>query len=440
VNILKDYKKYIYSIISFFVIILFLAISLPVFAQFTPIQNGYLNRNELLKNPDAEQGNAEWINSTGVLTTIDGDYFSGSRSFQITLNNEILSFCQNINTTLKLQNAMLAGSCKIKTSNPNIQVCNNVNGTLQDCQNVSNSGFWEPSHASNNFSAASSSSGLCVISTVPITTAVKIDDCSLDEEIIPYASFLGNVLTSNGKDWISKPLPLSINTLNTLNTTKQYFATSTDGTNFSITSSVNTHTFNLPEASAVTTGKLTSSDWLTFYGKEPAITILPVSKGGTGSSNLTLNNVILGNGTSPVQYVAAGAVGNVLTSNGSTWVSSPATGGGGSVSLFNSSDLTLTSSDQIALSTVTGDVIQKWRVQGGAGAITLLNTPFLGSVADGTEIILVGNDNTNTVQFTSNDIAGGCVLNGTAILQKYYSLTLVYDQALNRFIEKSRNF
>ena len=48
---------------------------------------------------------------------------------------------------------------------------------------------------------------------------------------------------------------------------------------------------------------------------------LPVANGGTGATTLTANNVVLGNGTSAVQFVAPGAVGNQLTSNGTTWTS-----------------------------------------------------------------------------------------------------------------------
>lgn len=50
--------------------------------------------------------------------------------------------------------------------------------------------------------------------------------------------------------------------------------------------------------------------------------IAPVANGGTGANTLTANNVILGNGTSAVQFVAPGTAGNVLTSNGTTWASS----------------------------------------------------------------------------------------------------------------------
>jgi hypothetical protein len=49
-----------------------------------------------------------------------------------------------------------------------------------------------------------------------------------------------------------------------------------------------------------------------------------VSVGGTGANTLTANNVILGNGTSAVQFVAPGSNGNLLTSNGTTWTSAAA--------------------------------------------------------------------------------------------------------------------
>ena len=50
--------------------------------------------------------------------------------------------------------------------------------------------------------------------------------------------------------------------------------------------------------------------------------VLGVSYGGTGATSLTANNVVLGNGTSAVQFVAPSTSGNVLTSNGTTWTSS----------------------------------------------------------------------------------------------------------------------
>jgi hypothetical protein len=55
---------------------------------------------------------------------------------------------------------------------------------------------------------------------------------------------------------------------------------------------------------------------------------LGADQGGTGAATLTANNVLLGNGTSAVQFVAPGTNGNVLTSNGTTWSSTaPAASG-----------------------------------------------------------------------------------------------------------------
>jgi hypothetical protein len=49
---------------------------------------------------------------------------------------------------------------------------------------------------------------------------------------------------------------------------------------------------------------------------------LVVSRGGTGTTTLAAENVLLGNTTGAVKFVAPGAAGNVLTSNGTTWAGS----------------------------------------------------------------------------------------------------------------------
>ena len=78
-------------------------------------------------------------------------------------------------------------------------------------------------------------------------------------------------------------------------------------------------------ASTVITSSLTTVGTIgtgTWQG-----TAVGVGYGGTGSTTLTANNVLLGNGTSALQAVAPGTSGNVLTSNGTTWTSgTPAAG------------------------------------------------------------------------------------------------------------------
>jgi hypothetical protein len=78
--------------------------------------------------------------------------------------------------------------------------------------------------------------------------------------------------------------------------------------------------------SVVTFGAGTKNVFITYPASRSTLTnssnVVPVPTGGTGVATLTANNVILGNGTSPVQFVAPGTSGNVLTSNGTTWASS----------------------------------------------------------------------------------------------------------------------
>lgn len=69
--------------------------------------------------------------------------------------------------------------------------------------------------------------------------------------------------------------------LNNLTDQSQFLTTGTAGTNFAIASSGDTHTFNLPVASATNTGKLSSTDWSTFNNKQNTITD-PIT--GTGVS------------------------------------------------------------------------------------------------------------------------------------------------------------
>ena len=85
-------------------------------------------------------------------------------------------------------------------------------------------------------------------------------------------SHLCQVVTTLSKGMVS---------LNNLTDQSQYLTTGTSGTNFNIASSGDTHTFNLPVASATNTGKLSSTDWTTFNNKQNAITD-PIT--GTGAS------------------------------------------------------------------------------------------------------------------------------------------------------------
>jgi hypothetical protein len=80
--------------------------------------------------------------------------------------------------------------------------------------------------------------------------------------------------------------------------------------------------------------------------------VLSAQYGGTGSANLTADNVILGNGASTVKVVAPGTLGNVLTSDGTTWVSQ-AGGGGGVTSITGTANQIIASASTGAITLST---------------------------------------------------------------------------------------
>lgn len=106
----------------------------------------------------------------------------------------------------------------------------------------------------------------------------------------------------------------------------------------------------------------------------------------------------------------------------------------GSTDLQNS-DLTLTASDTIAISTNSG--LQTWLVQGSASSVTMSSTPFGASApVSGAEITVIGNDDTFTVTFPVNDAAKG-IIGYQVTLGKGQVVTYKYNSTLDRYVIKS---
>lgn len=171
---------------------------------------------------------------------------------------------------------------------------------------------------------------------------------------------------------------------------------------------------------------------------------LPVANGGTGASTLTANNVILGNGTSAVQFVAPGTSGNVLTSNGTTWTSAAPAGGltigtttitsgtNGRV-LYNNAgvlgemttsgsgtQLALTNSPSFTTPTLgaaTATTINGLTITSSTGTLTVNNGVTLTAATTGTVAILGANT------FTAGQSISLATANTTAMQISGYSLT-----------------
>jgi hypothetical protein len=158
------------------------------------------------------------------------------------------------------------------------------------------------------------------------------------------------------------------------------------------------------------------TDVVTAVDHIPSLTLgaaLPVASGGTGATTLTANNVVIGNGTSAVQFVAPGTSGNLLTSNGTTWTSAvPAPGG----IEYEVKTANYTAADKEGILADT---------TGGAFTITLPATPATGAqviVADpsgnwGTNNLTIGR-NGETISDVAQDLV--CDISGA-------SVQLVYD-------------
>jgi hypothetical protein len=103
---------------------------------------------------------------------------------------------------------------------------------------------------------------------VPQTTLTLTDRLA----IRIYVNTAGRTITLHTENGhlceVATTFSSGISALNGLTAQIQYLATGTSGTDFNISSSTATHTFNLPTASAVNRGALSAADWTTFNAKQ----------------------------------------------------------------------------------------------------------------------------------------------------------------------------
>lgn len=107
---------------------------------------------------------------------------------------------------------------------------------------------------------------------VPQTTLVATDRIAIRIFVTPGGRNITLHTEDNNLSEVLTTFSTGLNALNGLTAQVQYFAVDTSGTDFNISSDTNTHTFNLPTASATNRGALSSADWSTFNGKQDSST------------------------------------------------------------------------------------------------------------------------------------------------------------------------
>lgn len=157
-----------------------------------------------------------------------------------------------------------------------------------------------------------------------VTFAAPVDTILLDPADVLSGALSVNGLiwsTSGGIKFPDNTIQMTaggggggITTLNSLTAIMQTFAVGTTGTDFTISSSSSTHTFNLPTASATVRGALAAADWTTFNGKVGTTRTISTSSPLGGGGDLSLNRTL----TCATCVTNVTASGNLSSSGGTT--------------------------------------------------------------------------------------------------------------------------
>jgi hypothetical protein len=151
---------------------------------------------------------------------------------------------------------------------------------------------------------------------VPLTAMLTTDRIALRVYIVD--SVLGRTIINHTQNshlcQVITTFSSGLSSINGLTEQTQYLAVGTSGTDFAINSATDTHTFNLPTASATNRGALSSANWSIFNGKQNQITLTTTGSGAATFIADTLNIPIASGGTpagttGQIQFNNAGSFG-----------------------------------------------------------------------------------------------------------------------------------
>jgi hypothetical protein len=124
---------------------------------------------------------------------------------------------------------------------------------------------------------------------VPQTSLLVTDRLAIKIFVIPSGRTITLHTENSNLCEVLTTFTTGLTALNGLTDQVQNLTVGTGGTDFNISSATSTHTFNLPTASSTNRGALSSTDWITFNGKQAALGYTPVPNTRT----LTINGTTL---------------------------------------------------------------------------------------------------------------------------------------------------
>ena len=151
--------------------------------------------------------------------------------------------------------------------------------------------------------------------------------------------------------------------------------------------------------------------------------ILPVTSGGSGTSALAANSVLLGSGTGAFQAVAPGTSGNVLMSDGTTWTSSvaptvnwAAPGTIGSITPNSAAFTSITSTGNVGIGTtspaalLSAGTASQFQVNAFGDLASIKGVPYNWPASQGGANTVLSNNGSGTLSWVSiapSGAAGG---------------------------------
>jgi hypothetical protein len=286
---------------------------------------------------------------------------------------------------------------------------------------------------------------------VPQTTLLATDRLAVRFYVIHSSRTITMHTEDNHLSQIITTFSTGLTSLNGLTAQTQLLAVGTSGTDFAISSTTATHTFNLPTASAANRGALSAADWTAFNGKQAAITPAALTKVDDTNVTLTLGgtpatallqaaSLTLGwSGTLADSRIASAATWNAkqaaitLTTTGTSGAATltgatlniPQYSGGGGVSYKSTTDGIATSTNNITLSSsqlITGGTF-------AVGDIIRINNRMRATGALGTKTMRVYVNVTNDL--TGTPILIATFVAGVAVLFQQIKRDLVIKSATN---------